>query len=104
MTEANIVIVETNDGIGTITLNRPERLNALNDELTIKLKDAVTEMEGDAAVKAVIIVGSGRGFSAGADLQSRSIGLNQPTKPSLGNHLRQALNPIALKIRTMEKP
>jgi 2-(1,2-epoxy-1,2-dihydrophenyl)acetyl-CoA isomerase len=104
MTEENIVSVEKKDAIGVITLNRPEKLNALSDELTFKLKDALKEMERDAVIKAVIIIGSGRGFSAGADLHSRSISLDQPNKPSLGTHLRHKLNPISLKLRTMEKP
>jgi 2-(1,2-epoxy-1,2-dihydrophenyl)acetyl-CoA isomerase len=104
MTEENILLIEKNNGIGTITLNRPDKLNAFSDELTFKLKDALREMERDTAVKAVIITGSGRGFCAGADLASRSLQMESNQKPSLGTHLRHRLNPLALKIRTMEKP
>jgi 2-(1,2-epoxy-1,2-dihydrophenyl)acetyl-CoA isomerase len=104
MAEENICLVEKNEGVGTITMNRPDKLNAFSDELTFKLKDALKEMEKDPAIKAVIITGAGRGFCAGADLQSRSIDLESKQKPSLGTHLRHRLNPICVKIRTMEKP
>ncbi len=104
MTEENILLIEKNSGVGTITLNRPDKLNAFSDELIFKLKDALKEMERDSAVKAVIITGAGRGFCAGADLASRSISMESAQKPSLGTHLRHRLNPIAVKIRQMEKP
>ena len=104
MNEENMLLLEKREGVGTLTLNRPDKLNALNDELSFKLKDALKEMEKDSAIKVVIITGSGRGFSAGADLQSRSISLDQAQKPSLGNVLRHKLNPVILKIRMMEKP
>jgi 2-(1,2-epoxy-1,2-dihydrophenyl)acetyl-CoA isomerase len=104
MTEENIVTVEKKDGIGVITLNRPDKLNALSDELIFKFKDGLKEMERDSGIKAVIITGAGRGFSAGADLHSRSISLDTPTRTSLGTHLRHKLNPISLKLRTIEKP
>jgi 2-(1,2-epoxy-1,2-dihydrophenyl)acetyl-CoA isomerase len=104
MTEENILLMEKRDGVGTLTLNRPEKLNALNDELDFKMKDALKEMEKDNGIKVVIITGAGRGFSAGADLHSRSISFEQAQKPSLGTVLRHKLNPIILKIRMMEKP
>src|SRR5271163_138866 len=104
MTEENILLMEKRDGVGTLTLNRPEKLNALNDELDFKMKDALKEMEKDSSIKVVIITGAGRGFSAGADLHSRSISFEQAQKPSLGTVLRHKLNPIILKIRMMEKP
>lgn len=104
MTETNILLLEKTEGIGIITLNRPDKFNALNDELTYKLKDALKEMDKDAAVKAVIITGAGRGFCSGQDLMSTSLPRDSSQRPSLGNAVRHRYNPIVLKIRRMEKP
>ncbi len=64
-----IILVEKSEGIGTITLNRPEVLNALSSLSYKKLDEAITDMEGDPTVKAIIITGAGnRAFTAGADI------------------------------------
>lgn len=104
MAEEKILLVETRNGVGTITLNRPDKLNAFSDELSFGLQDALKEMEKSKDVKAVIITGAGRGFCAGQDLQSRSISQEQGQRPSLGDSIRRRYNPIILKIRRMEKP
>jgi 2-(1,2-epoxy-1,2-dihydrophenyl)acetyl-CoA isomerase len=56
------------DGVGTITLNRPERLNAFDVEMLEELAGAVRAMIADDAVRAIVLTGAGRGFCAGADL------------------------------------
>ena len=67
--EYKYILVERDDGVGTITLNRPEVLNAINQELRRELDAAVTEFEGDSEIGAIIFTGSGkRAFSAGADI------------------------------------
>ena len=64
-----IILVEKSDGIGTITLNRPEVLNALSSLSYKRLDEAITDMEEDPTVKAIIITGTGnRAFTAGADI------------------------------------
>ena len=63
------IIYEKEGGVGIITLNRPERLNAINYQLVMDLIAIVTEMEQDEALRAVIITGAGRGFCAGADIK-----------------------------------
>ncbi|HTQ34255.1 MAG TPA: enoyl-CoA hydratase/isomerase family protein [Stellaceae bacterium] len=63
------IIAETCDGVGVITLNRPDKLNALSFHLMTEVEDALAGYEEDDAVKAVIITGAGdRAFSAGADI------------------------------------
>lgn len=103
MSDENILLLETIDGVGIITLNRPDKLNAFNDELTFKLKEALKETERDAAIRAVILTGAGRGFCSGQDLQARGLH-DQGQRPSLGVSVRHRYNPIILKIRSMEKP
>jgi 2-(1,2-epoxy-1,2-dihydrophenyl)acetyl-CoA isomerase len=102
MTET--ILVEKDQGIGTITLNRPEKFNALNDELIFKLKDALKEMDKDSSVKVIILTGAGSGFCSGQDLQSTGLHYDSKQRPSLGNAVRHRYNPIVLKIRRMEKP
>jgi 2-(1,2-epoxy-1,2-dihydrophenyl)acetyl-CoA isomerase len=104
VSEENILLTEKKNGVGTITLNRPDKLNAFNDELTFSLQDALKEMEKDASVRAIIITGAGRGFCSGQDLQSRSISQDMGQRPSLGDSIRRRYNPIILKLRKIEKP
>jgi len=67
--EYKTLIVEKADGVAKVTLNRPEAMNAINDELLQDLEKAFNELEKDEEVRAVIITGKGRAFSAGADLK-----------------------------------
>jgi methylglutaconyl-CoA hydratase len=62
------LVVDKNGGISVLTLNRPEKRNALNDELIEALKDALTEADQDENLRAVVIRGSGKDFCSGADL------------------------------------
>ena len=64
------IIVKKNSGVGTITLNRPNVLNALNKKMYSELDSALTEMELDSNIKVILLTGSGeRAFSAGADIK-----------------------------------
>lgn len=60
--------VGTDGRVGVITLNRPEKLNALSQELLFELNDALHEMEADDSIRTLVLKGSGRAFSAGYDL------------------------------------
>jgi len=62
------VLVSHADGVATITLNRPERMNAWNAQLSSELSQALDEADGDDGVRAIVITGAGRAFCAGADL------------------------------------
>lgn len=64
--------LERRDGAGWITLNRPDRLNALTGQMYFELERCAAELEADPAVGAIVVTGRGRAFSAGADLQSYS--------------------------------
>lgn len=94
------VLYESAQAIATITLNRPDVLNALDDALIRALRDAVERAAGDDTVRAVLLTGAGRGFSSGADLAS------VPPSPSLdlGQLLRERYHPVILAMRSMPKP
>ncbi|WP_284036831.1 enoyl-CoA hydratase/isomerase family protein [Neobacillus sp. 114] len=62
------ILVETQNGVRTLTLNRPERLNAVNDKLSAEIIQAIAEASADDEVRVIVITGSGRGFCAGLDL------------------------------------
>ena len=66
------IIYEVEDNILTITLNRPERLNAFNGQMSSEIHSALDRADADDNVKAIIFTGAGRGFCAGADLSSGS--------------------------------
>ena len=66
----NIIIdyVGTDDRVGRITLNRPEKMNALSQELLFELNDGLHALEADSGCRVIIVRGAGRTFSAGYDL------------------------------------
>ncbi|MEJ2603154.1 MAG: enoyl-CoA hydratase-related protein [Gammaproteobacteria bacterium] len=63
------ILTETRDGVTTITLNRPDALNALTPDMLVGLGDAIETAGDDEAVRAIVITGAGRAFSAGVDLK-----------------------------------
>ena len=63
------ILVETHDVVGLITLNRPDVLNALSDDLMDELSDAVDRLETDDAIGALVLTGSDKAFAAGADIK-----------------------------------
>lgn len=94
------------DGVATLTLNRPDKLNAFDAEMTQALHDALKNAERDAAVRCLVITGAGRGFSAGQDLGVMADAYKDGTTTNVhfGEHIRATFNPIVAKIRAMEKP
>ena len=66
----NQILYEVEDRILTLTLNRPDRLNAFTQTMLEELVDALDRSDADDEIRAVIVTGAGRGFCAGADLES----------------------------------
>ena len=96
--------VETSEGICTITLNRPEVYNAFSDKLTFELQHALKGAERDADAKVIIITGAGRGFCSGQDVAELKQKYVPGHVPHLGKDIRQRYNPIARRLREMDKP
>jgi len=66
------ILLEREDGVGIITLNRPEKLNAMNRKLSSELQDAIKELDADDAIGCIVITGTGtRAFSAGGDIHEQ---------------------------------
>jgi len=101
--QAPVVLEGKHDGIATLVLNRPERLNALNNELAMALNDALSRIAQDQSVSVVVITGAGRAFCAGGDLgalgNSRQSGTIKEVEPLLRAGMQ-----MVLKMRTMPQP
>jgi 2-(1,2-epoxy-1,2-dihydrophenyl)acetyl-CoA isomerase len=98
------VLFEVDAGVATITLNRPDSFNALNDTLTYELQDAFAEVAQDDAIRAVILTGAGRAFSSGQDLKST----RGDTAVDRGEFVRESLtkrySPLITAMRALPKP
>jgi 2-(1,2-epoxy-1,2-dihydrophenyl)acetyl-CoA isomerase len=106
MSEYDTVNVHREGAAATIELDRPDTLNAWNAQLGYDLLAAVTAVAEDDAVRAVVLTGAGRAFSAGADLRDLS-GREERTAqgvPDVRRVLTERYHPIITTIRTMPKP
>jgi len=92
--------LEVADAVATITLDRPDALNALTIALKEELLATLETVAGDRAVRAVVLTGAGRAFCAGQDLRERL----QPDPTPLADELRLRYNPIVRTMRAIEKP
>lgn len=90
------------NGVCTITLNRPEVYNALNEQMKKELNDALKEAEKDSNVRCLVIRGAGeKAFCSGQDLKEHA---GKETRRSLKESLEKSYNPMIRKMRSMEKP
>ena len=98
------VLLEAREGsIATLTMNRPDRLNALNNELSTALNDAISRIAADQTVHVVILTGAGRAFCAGGDLAVIGAGRARGDAMQLAPVLRSGMQAV-LKLRTMPQP
>jgi 2-(1,2-epoxy-1,2-dihydrophenyl)acetyl-CoA isomerase len=96
-------LLETIDnGVATLTLNRPDRLNALSPEMTAGLKAALERLATDHAVGAIVITGAGRGWCAGGDVKTMQARSRDQTVEDRAEGLRRQ-HQLPLLIRTMPK-
>ena len=95
------VLISTEAGVMTVTLNRPDKLNAFVAEMHGLLREAMTRAETDASIRAVLLTGAGRGFCAGQDLGERD--MSNPNL-DLGGGLDANYNPYIRRMRALPKP
>jgi 2-(1,2-epoxy-1,2-dihydrophenyl)acetyl-CoA isomerase len=91
---------EVAQGVATITLNRPEVYNALNDGITYELQDAWKAVAKDAEVRVIVLTGSGKAFCSGQDLKAAA----GQEKRSFMESLQKRYNPIISAMRSLSKP
>jgi 2-(1,2-epoxy-1,2-dihydrophenyl)acetyl-CoA isomerase len=97
------VLFEVADGVATITLNRPDKLNVFNEAMQGELARAFDRIEADDKVRAVLLTGAGRGFCAGQDLGDRVMGEGD-APPDLGATLDRQHNRLVRRIWHLERP
>jgi len=88
------------DGVATLRLNRPDVFNSINKPVALALQQQLRECQADAAVRAVVLTGTGRAFCAGQDLAE----ITGPNAPDVSEIVEKHYNPIVLLIRELEKP
>jgi len=98
------LLYDVQDRIATLTLNRPERLNALGDTLREDLYDAVTKSAADPNVGVLVITGAGRGFCSGGDVKSMSEREQSGQAPSASDKLSMLRDRVVLAMRDCAKP
>jgi 2-(1,2-epoxy-1,2-dihydrophenyl)acetyl-CoA isomerase len=96
------ILVEDSGGVRTITLNRPDKLNAFNEEMHGALRAALAGVDDDG-VRAVLLTGAGKGFCAGQDLSDRVQGEGGQA-PDLGQTIETHWNPLVRAVRALAKP
>ncbi|MBT1699104.1 enoyl-CoA hydratase/isomerase family protein [Fulvivirgaceae bacterium PWU4] len=100
MSAYQFLLFRQEQGVATISLNRPEVYNALNDEITYELQDALKAVAKDESVRVVVLTGEGKAFCSGQDLKAAS----GQEKRSFLDSLHKRYNPIIRAMRTLPKP
>jgi len=98
MYEFETIKAEIKEGVGKLTLNRPESLNAFNEKMTSEVQSALSNFARDENIRCAVITGNGRAFSAGQDLKEVE------SDTSFSDSLTRRYNPIIVLISRMQKP
>jgi 2-(1,2-epoxy-1,2-dihydrophenyl)acetyl-CoA isomerase len=99
MTYTQITLAKA-DGLATLTLNQPDKLNAVSRKMIAEIKSAWEDIAADSAVRAVLLTGAGRGFCAGADLSDP----DRANDADSGAALEKFFNPVIRTMRALPKP
>jgi 2-(1,2-epoxy-1,2-dihydrophenyl)acetyl-CoA isomerase len=100
---APTILFDLAEGVATITLNRPDKLNAFNEAMHGELARAMERVESEPTVRALLLTGAGRAFSAGQDLGDRVMG-DGDAPPDLGETLDRLYNPLIRRLHRLELP
>ncbi|NGN65674.1 enoyl-CoA hydratase [Streptomyces sp. A7024] len=104
---SDAVLYEVEAGLATVTLNRPDAMNALSTDAKVALRDAVRRAAADPGVRAVLLTGSGRAFCVGQDLKEHVASLSADRESGEGRTMstvREHYNPVVEALTTMPKP
>jgi 2-(1,2-epoxy-1,2-dihydrophenyl)acetyl-CoA isomerase len=97
------LLIESRGPVRVLTLNRPAALNSFNGEMHAQLRAALDTAAADAAVRALVVTGAGRGFCAGQDLNDPELGMVGGV-PDVGGVVEKLYKPLALRVRSMPVP
>ena len=96
------ILYSVDGGVACLTLNRPDSLNSFTAAMHEEVAEVLGQAAEDAAIRAVVITGAGRGFCAGQDLNDRNVAPGE--RVDLGDSVERFYNPLIRRITTMEKP
>lgn len=106
--EYTSILYDVEEGVATITLNKPERLNAFDNDMLTEWADALQRADKDREVRAIIITGAGRGFCSGMNVAQEAAGdgvlRTQATVATRRHSLRDRVHPIPRTLIQLEKP
>ncbi len=94
------VLLQKENGVGYITLNRPEKYNSYNRDMAVELQAALDHCADDEEVRCIYLTGAGKGFCAGQDLSEAT----NPSPEDLDRMVREHYNATILRLRNIEKP
>jgi 2-(1,2-epoxy-1,2-dihydrophenyl)acetyl-CoA isomerase len=97
------ILFDVANGAATLTLNRPDRLNSFTVQMHSEVADALSKVESDAGIRALLLTGAGRGFCAGQDLSDRAVAPGGEGV-DLGESLENRYNPLVKRIMGLPKP
>lgn len=95
------ILLKIENNIAFITLNRPEVFNSFNREMALSLQNILDECQNNSEVRALVLTGNGKAFSAGQDLNEI---ITPELNPGFKKILEEHYNPIILRIRNIDKP
>ncbi|MCJ7773659.1 MAG: enoyl-CoA hydratase-related protein, partial [Desulfobacterales bacterium] len=104
------VLYEVRDGIGLLTLNRPEALNSLNTPLMNDILSVLKQVAEDPKTRVLVMTGAGKGFCSGADLDpigkpgDKALDSNMSLGEMVSENMKTHFNPLVLEIHRLEKP
>ena len=103
MAEYKTIILSVDNGAAVLTLNRPDRLNSFTAEMHEEMQDALTEIERNGSIRALLLTGAGRGFCAGQDLGDRAVAPGGEAV-DLGQSCENYWNPMVRRLAEMRIP
>lgn len=97
------ILFTIEQGVATLTLNRPEQLNSFNAQMHKEVREALKQVRQNPEVRCLLITGSGRGFCAGQDLGDRNVAPGAAA-PDLGESIEKNYNPLIRSLRDLPMP
>ena len=101
--EFNNIAFDINEGVATLTLNRPKSLNSFTTDMHAEIRTAMQQVSADAGIRCLVITGAGRGFCAGQDLGDRAQ-TTEGAAPDVGASVEKYYNPLIRSIMNLPKP